>query len=174
MRNNMISVKVYLYVVDILLSESLMGYPEHKFLAIGLLNTISDMVVTTNAKLANDIRDIRIKLSDEPVESVLTVLRDFINHLTSHPEIPLKFMHRESCYDCCIKHLTTAQVLLSAGNTDKALANLLEAFNEAPDSKEDYIKLSIANMIGDLDHTKSNIPALVEYVDAERVSNNGV
>lgn len=170
----MISLKVYLYIVDILLSESLMGYPYHKFLAIGLLNAISDEIVTMNAKLANDIRDIRIKLSDESTETVLSALREFIAYLTETIELPIKFGSRESCYDCCIKHLTTAQRLFYTGNSDKAIANLIEAFNEAPDSKEDYIKISIANMISDLDNARLNIPALVEYVEAERVSNNGV
>lgn len=164
----MCSIKTYICNAIILLNESLRGYPFHKFLAIGLLNWLEDTVIYifNDIELANEIRNARISISEDIHEAINKLLQ-----IQSDRTLPLVYMPRDFCYDCCIKHLSTVYMLLliDESSKDMALANLLEAYNEAPDSENDYIKNTIKDIINNIDTAKVNIPALLEYVEAERV-----
>lgn len=163
-----VSLNAYLHVVRILLCESTQGYIAHKYIAIGLLNYLSDILTLTDKDLANKIRSIRILILDD-FDTALVLLDSLIGSYDI--SIPFIEMPRESCYDCCIKHLTTAAVYRLANNEQASVANLIEALNEAPASTDDYIKESIRELIKDPTTIAVNIWGLIEVVDSERTKN---
>lgn len=166
----MLTLKDYVAVCLILLTESLQGYPYHKFLAIGLLNFLSDTVLVENEEAANELREIRLQIHSD-IKAAIPNLNKFIFTSTYNPELPFLPMLRDGCYDCCIKHLTTAYTYLLCGDKHRATANIIEAYNEAPQSENNYIADTIMGMLMDNSVAKTNIPALVEYVHNERVKN---
>lgn len=164
---------IYLCIAKVLLYESLQGYPAHKHLCIGLLNWLSDIILNNNTELANKIRNARILISDD-ITDAISSLDELINDSSSVIDIPIVFMPREACYDCCIKHLSTAYTYMLANNKEMSIANLIEAYNEAPNSKDDFIRTSIKSLIDNPDTIKCGIIALIEFVDSERVKEDGV
>ena len=165
-----VSLKAYLYVVRILLCESTQGYDFHKYIAIGLLNYLADILTPSHISLANDLRSVRILILDD-LNTAFSLLDSLLESSTITVTVPFTQMPREACYDCCIKHLTTAAVYSLSNNHDAAIANLIEALNEAPESKDDYIKTAITDLIRDQESISVNIWGLIEVVDAERTKN---
>lgn len=165
-----VSLKAYLYVVRTLLCESTQGYDSHKYIAIGLLNYLADVLTPSNTSLANDLRSVRILILDD-FNTALSLLDALLDSSTTTVIVPFTQMPREACYDCCIKHLTTAAVYSLSNNYDAAIANLIEALNEAPTSTDDYIKIAITDLIRYPASISVNIWGLIEVVDAERTKN---
>ena len=169
----LLSLRTHLYVVKILLTESLQGYVAHKYLAIGMLNNLSDTLVTQHKEVADKLRDIRIHILED-VPSALTILDAYITQdITTTILAPFTPMQREYCYDCCIKHISTALTYFLADNVDAAIANLIEAYNEAPDSKDDFIKNTIMDMLENPRIIDISAFGLLEFLNEERL-NNGV
>lgn len=60
----------------VLLSESLLGYPEHKWLAIGHLAEASEECLEEFPEIAQAIRQARLELMEDVIPDLMMYLRD--------------------------------------------------------------------------------------------------
>lgn len=161
MEQRLATMKINLYdrvaQAFILYYESLLGYPEHLFIAIGMLANTSEELLRKGEKFAAEqVREIRIDMG------LNTATIDDIPDSFIKVELDVAPIIRKECSECCIKHLAQAYVCHSNNKPSFVIGHLLEAYAESPDNE------TAREFILEVLESKENItgiPAICEYIN---------